>query len=325
MKIAILGYGNLGKGAEVSVTNAPDMELVGIFTQRDPASITTITGAPVYKAIDLINYRDKVDVLLLCGGSATDLPHVTPQYAGSFNVVDTFDNHNHINEHFNIVHSAALAGGHLALISTGWDPGMFSLARLYSASILPSGKVYTFWGKGVSQGHSDAIRRIPGVKDARQYTIPIENAMEAVRKGENPSFTARQKHLRQCYVVAEDGADKAAITEQIKTMPDYFEPYDTTVEFVTEEELLRDHGELPHGGAVIHSGTTGPRDEHKETIEYKLTLDSNPEFTASVMTAFARAVFRMYQRGSRGCISVFDVAPADLSLMSPEEMRKNLL
>ncbi len=325
MKIAILGYGNLGKGAEVSVTNAPDMELVGIFTQRDPASITTITGAPVYKAIDLINYRDKIDVLLLCGGSATDLPHVTPQHAGSFNVVDTFDNHNHINEHFNIVNSAALAGGHLALISTGWDPGMFSISRLYSASILPSGKVYTFWGKGVSQGHSDAIRRVPGVKDARQYTIPIESAMEAVRKGENPSFTARQKHLRQCFVVAEEGADKNAIAEQIKSMPDYFEPYDTTVEFVTEEELLKNHSELPHGGAVIHSGTTGANGEHKETIEYKLTLDSNPEFTASIMTAYARAVFRMYQRGSRGCISVFDVAPADLSLMSPEEMRKNLL
>ncbi len=322
MKIAILGYGNLGKGAEISVTNAPDMELVGIFTQRDPASITTITGAPVYKAIDLINYRDKVDVLLLCGGSATDLPHVTPQYAGSFNVVDTFDNHNHINEHFNIVHSAALAGGHLALISTGWDPGMFSLARLYSASILPSGKVYTFWGKGVSQGHSDAVRRIEGVLDAKQYTIPVPEALDAVRSGSNPQLSTRQKHTRECFVVAKEGADLAKIETEIKTMKNYFDEYDTTVHFISMEEFTRDHSAIPHGGFVIRSGKTGYERENTEIFEFSLKLDSNPEFTGSVLAAFARAVFRMNTRGEIGCQTVADIAPRDLLNCSKEQILK---
>jgi len=325
MKIAIYGYGNLGRGVECAVRQNPDAELFSVFTRRDPQSVKTLTGAKVYPASEVKKYRDEIDVLILCGGSATDLPEATPALAGDFNVIDSFDTHAKIPEHFARVDEAAKAGGKVALISGGWDPGMFSLNRLYASAILPEGSDYTFWGRGVSQGHSDAIRRIPGVKDARQYTVPVPEALERVRNGEEPTLTTREKHTRECFVVAEEGADKAAIEKAIKTMPNYFSDYDTTVTFITEEELLRDHAGLPHGGFVIRTGRTGLEKEHRHTVEYKLTLDSNPEFTASVLLALARAVNRLAGRGETGCKTVFDIAPADLSPLSPEELRAKML
>ena len=325
MKIAIYGYGNLGRGVECAATQNPDIETVGVFTRRAPETVKTKTGIPVYAANTLPSFKGKIDVVILCGGSATDLPEMTPALAGDFNVLDSFDTHAKIPEHFNKVNEAATNGGHIALISAGWDPGMFSLNRLYASAILPEGKDYTFWGRGVSQGHSDAIRRIEGVLDARQYTVPVPEALDAVRSGSMPELSTRQKHRRECYVVAKEGADLAWIETAIKTMPNYFADYDTTVTFISEEEMKRDHSELPHGGMVIRSGKTGLGGEHSHTVEYRLTLDSNPEFTANVLTAFARAIFRMNQRGVTGAKTVFDVAPADLSLLSPDELRATML
>ena len=325
MKIAIYGYGNLGKGVECAVPQAPDMALVGVFTRRAPESIRTKSGVPVYSTDALDSFADVIDVVIICGGSATDLPTMTPALARRFHVVDSFDTHAAIPAHFDAVDVAARAGGHLALISCGWDPGMFSLARLYASAILPSGQDYTFWGRGVSQGHSDAIRRIAGVLDARQYTIPVAAAVEAVRAGENPVLSAGEKHTRECYVVAEEGADLARIEREIKTMPNYFADYETTVHFISEDELRREHSEIPHGGRVIRTGVTGWQGEHTHAIEYSLRLDSNPEFTASVLVAFARAICRMGARGMSGCKTVFDIAPADLSPQSPEELRAHLL
>lgn len=320
MKVAIYGYGNLGKGVEIAVRDAGDMENFGIFTRRDPSSIKTLTGAKVYPAEDILKYKDDIDVLVICGGSATDLPKLTPMLAKDFNVIDSFDTHARIREHFANVDENAKAGGKTAVISCGWDPGMFSLNRLYASVILPDGKDYTFWGKGVSQGHSDAIRRIPGVKDARQYTVPVPSALESVRAGENPELSVRQKHTRECFVVAEPGADLAAIENAIKTMPNYFADYDTTVTFISEEELKEKHSGLPHGGMVIRTGRTGVNKEHQHTIEYSLKLDSNPEFTGSVLAACARAAYRMNQRGNVGCKTMFDIAPVDLSEKSVEEL-----
>lgn len=325
IRIAIMGYGNLGRGIECAVRQNEDMELVAVFTRRDPSGVETISGAPVYGAGELLQKRDEIDVLMLCGGSATDLPRQTPEYAGYFNVVDSFDTHANIPQHFAAVDRAAKEGGKVAMISVGWDPGMFSLNRLYANAILQNGSDYTFWGKGISQGHSDAIRRIPGVKDAKQYTIPVKAALAAVRACENPELTTRQKHTRECFVVAEEGADKAKIEQEIKTMPNYFADYDTTVHFISEEELLRDHAGIPHGGLVLRTGKTGVNGEHNHVIEYSLKLDSNPEFTACVLTAYARAAYRMNREGMTGCKTVFDVAPAYLSAMSPEEMRAHLL
>ena len=325
MNIAIYGYGNIGRGVELAARQNPDMELVGVFTRRAPETVQTLTGVPVYAADTLPQYKGKIDVVILCGGSATDLPVLTPALAADFCVVDSFDTHARIPEHFAAVDAAAKKGGTTALISGGWDPGMFSLNRLYAEAILPQGSDYTFWGRGVSQGHSDAIRRIPGVLDARQYTVPIPAALDAVRSGAAPELTARQKHLRECYVVAANGADKAAIETAIKTMPNYFADYDTTVEFISAEEMRRSHSALPHGGVVIRSGVTGLNGEHKHTIEYKLTLDSNPEFTAGVLVALARAVGKQHARGVTGCLTVFDLAPADLSPLSPEALRAHLL
>ncbi len=325
MKLAILGYGNLGKGVESAVTQNPDAELIGIFTRRDPSIITSRTGVPVYGLDALDSYQDSIDVLILCGGSATDLPAMTPQMAEKFNVIDSFDTHARIPEHFRSVDQAAKRSGHVALISCGWDPGLFSLNRLYASAILPQGTDYTFWGRGVSQGHSDAIRRIDGVLDARQYTVPVPEALSAVRSGMAPTLTTRQKHLRECYVVAKDGADLEAIESAIKTMPNYFADYDTTVTFITAEEMERNHSELPHGGFVIRTGKTGINKEHSHTIEYSLKLDSNPEFTASVLVAYARAITKAQTKGDFGCKTVFDFAPADLSPMSQEELRAKLL
>lgn len=325
MKLAIYGYGNLGRGVECAVKNAEDMELFGVFTRRPPESVKTVFDTPVYRADDILKYKNDIDVVIICGGSATDLPAMTPALAENFCVIDSFDTHAKIPEHFENVNKSAQKGGNLALISGGWDPGMFSLARLYSSAILPDGKDYTFWGRGVSQGHSDAIRRIEGVKDARQYTVPIDNALARVRNGENPELTTREKHLRECYVVAEEGADLNRIESEIKTMPNYFADYDTTVTFITQEELMKNHSGIPHGGFVIRSGFTGPSGENRHIIEYSLKLDSNPEFTASVLVAFARAVVKMKARGETGAITVFDVAPRDLSPLSNEEIRKHLL
>ncbi len=325
MKLAIYGYGNIGRGVEAAVRQNPDMTLTGVYTRRDPASVKTKTGVPVYAAADILKHKDEIDVLMICGGSATDLPVLTPMLARDFNVVDSFDTHARIPEHFASVDAAAKAGGHTALISGGWDPGMFSLNRLYANAILPQGSDYTFWGRGVSQGHSDAIRRIPGVADARQYTVPVPEALEAVRSGKCPELTTRQKHTRECYVVAKEGADKAAIEQAIKTMPNYFDEYDTTVTFITAEEMARDHAELPHGGFVIRTGVSGLNNEHTHTIEYRLTLDSNPEFTALVLVALARAVGKHAARGDYGCKTVFDLAPADLSPLSAEELRAHML
>ena len=325
MKIAIYGYGNLGKGVESAVWQNPDVTLTGVFTRRSPDKVKTLTGVPVYSASDILSHKNDIDVLIICGGSATDLPAMTPELAKDFNVVDSFDTHANIPSHFANVDKAAKQNGHIALISAGWDPGMFSLNRLYASAILPNGKDYTFWGRGVSQGHSDAIRRIPGVVDARQYTVPVPEALEAVRSGSMPELTTRQKHTRECFVVAADGADKAAIEKAIKTMPNYFDEYDTTVTFITQEELNANHASLPHGGFVIRSGKTGINGENTHTIEYSLKLDSNPEFTASAIVAFARAINKMHQRGDNGCKTVFDIAPADLSPLSGEELRAHLL
>ena len=325
MNIAIYGYGNLGRGVEAAALKNPDMNIIGVFTRRDPESVKTRTGIPVYAAGEILNYKDQIDVVVICGGSATDLPEMTPALAENFNVIDSFDHHAHIPAHFAAVDETAKKSGHIALISAGWDPGLFSLSRVYAAAVLPEGESYTFWGRGVSQGHSDAIRRIPGVLDARQYTVPVPAAMDAVRRGEQPELTTREKHTRECYVAAEPGADLAAIEETIKNMPDYFADYDTTVEFVTLEELKKNHAGLPHGGTVIRSGRTGIENEHTETIEYTLTLDSNPEFTGSAILAFTRGIYRMRQRGTTGCMTVFDVAPADLSILSPEELRHTML
>ncbi len=325
MKLAIYGYGNIGRGVEAAVRQNPDMTLTGVYTRRDPASVRTQTGVPVYAAADILGHREEIDVLMICGGSATDLPVLTPMLARDFNVVDSFDTHARIPEHFANVDAAAKAGAHTALISGGWDPGLFSLNRLYANAILPQGSDYTFWGRGVSQGHSDAVRRIPGVADARQYTVPVPEALEAVRAGKSPVLTTRQKHTREVYVVAKEGADRAAIEQAIKTMPNYFDEYDTTVTFISAEEMARDHSELPHGGFVIRTGVSGLSGEHTHTIEYRLTLDSNPEFTALTLVALARAVGRHAARGDFGCKTVFDLAPAELSPLSPEELRAHML
>ena len=326
MKIGILGYGNLGKGVECAVKNSPDMELACVFTRRDPSSVKLLTqGVPVYNVSEVEKHKSEVDVLVICGGSATDLPKQTPEYAKYFNVIDSFDTHANIPLHFSNVDKAAKDNGHIALISCGWDPGMFSLMRLYGNCILPDGNDYTFWGKGVSQGHSDAIRRVPGVKDGKQYTIPVQSALDAVRAGKNPELSTRQKHTRECFVVAEEGADKAKIEKEIKEMPNYFADYDTTVHFITEEELKKNHSGIPHGGFVFRSGKTGWDKEFNNVIEYSLKLDSNPAFTSSVLIAYARAIFRMHKEGQNGCKTVFDVAPAYLSPLSGEELRAHML
>ena len=325
MKIAIYGYGNLGRGVEAAVRYQPDIELYGVFTRRNPESLQTLTGAPVFKADSIAERASEFDVLVLCGGSATDLPVLTPALSRVCNVVDSFDTHAAIPTHFAAVDEAAKESGHVSLISAGWDPGLFSIARAYALAALPEGKDYTFWGRGVSQGHSDAIRRIDGVLDARQYTVPVDAALLAVKNGETPALTTREKHRRECYVVAADGADTARIEREIKTMPNYFADYDTSVTFVTKEELLRDHAGLPHGGSVIRNGVTGIAGENKSTVEFSLRLDSNPEFTGSVLVAYARAIKRLYDRGERGARTVLDVAPADLSPLSPEELRRKLL
>lgn len=326
MKIGIMGYGNLGKGIECAIKQNPDMELAAVFSRRNPETVKILTeGVKVYPAEDALKMKDRIDVLILCGGSATDLPVQTPEYAKYFNVVDSFDTHARIPEHFANVDAAAKENGNIAVISCGWDPGMFSLNRLYANCILPQGKDYTFWGKGVSQGHSDAIRRVEGVADGKQYTIPVKSALEKVRNGENPDLTTREKHIRECFVVAKEGADKAKIEQEIKSMPNYFADYDTIVHFITEEELQRDHKGIPHGGFVIRSGKTGWNEENSHIIEYSLKLDSNPEFTASVIIACARAAYRMKKEGMTGCKTIFDIAPAYMSPLSGEELRAHML
>ena len=325
-RIGIVGYGNLAKGVECAIRQNPDMELVAVFTRRDPDALKIRTpGVPVVAVSEATAWKDRIDVMILCGGSATDLPEMTPAFARDFNVIDSFDNHGSIPAHFANVNAAATESGHIAFISVGWDPGLFSVNRLYASAILPQGKDYTFWGKGVSQGHSDAVRRIPGVLDARQYTIPVPEALDRVRSGENPELTTREKHTRYCYVVADEGADKAAIEQAIKTMPAYFADYDTTVEFISMEEMKRDHSGLPHGGSVIRSGVTGWEGENRQTIEYKLTLDSNPQFTSSVLVAMARAAMKMKARGITGCKTIFDAAPADLSALPYEALLAHML
>ena len=326
VRIGILGYGNIGKGTEIAVAQADDMELVAVFTRRNPESVKIMTeGVPVVSADKVGEYKDKIDVLIICGGSATDLPVMTPALVRDFNVIDSFDTHANIPVHFANVDKAAKESGKIGIISVGWDPGMFSLARLYSNCILTDGEDYTFWGKGVSQGHSDAVRRIEGVLDARQYTVPVPEALEAVRAGKNPQLTTREKHTRVCYVVAAEGADKAKIENEIKTMPNYFADYDTTVNFITAEEMKRDHSGLPHGGVVIRSGKTGANDENSHVIEYSLKLDSNPEFTASVLIAFARAAARLNKEGQSGCKTVLDIAPAYLCAQSHDEIIAHML
>ena len=326
IRIGILGYGNLGRGVECAIKHNPDMELVAVFTRRDPATVKILTdSASVYHVDEAEKMKDKIDVMILCGGSATDLPVQTPKYAQWFNVVDSFDTHARVPEHFANVDKAASESNHIGIISVGWDPGMFSLNRLYGNAILTEGKDYTFWGKGVSQGHSDAIRRIEGVKNGIQYTVPIEAAVDQVRSGSEPELTTRQKHLRECYVVAEEGADKAAIENAIKTMPNYFSDYDTTVTFITEEELKENHSKMPHGGFVMRSGMTGENENTHQMIEYSLKLDSNPEFTGSVLVAYARAAHRLSKKGESGARSVFDIAPAMLSQKTPEELRASML
>ncbi len=326
IRIGILGYGNLGRGVECAVRQNPDMELKAVFTRRDPQNVEILTDSARVCGISRVKeWKDRIDVLILCGGSATDLPQQTPEYAKMFHVVDSFDTHARIPEHFANVDASAKEAGKVAVISAGWDPGMFSLNRMYASAILPEGRDYTFWGRGVSQGHSDAIRRVLGVKDGKQYTIPVESALEAVRNGENPELTARQKHTRECFVVLEDGADAAKVEEEIRTMPDYFSDYDTTVHFISQEELKRDHSEIPHGGFVLRSGVTGWEKEHSHLIEYRLKLDSNPEFTSSIIVAYARAAYRLAMEGQSGCKTVFDIAPAYLSPKSGEELRKTML
>ena len=326
IRIGIMGYGNLGRGIECAIKQNDDLELVAVFTRRNPETVKILTeGVSVCASTDVENWKDKIDVLILCGGSATDLPKQTPEYAKYFNVIDSFDTHARVPEHFANVDAAAKAAGKVGIISVGWDPGMFSLNRLYANAILSDGADYTFWGKGVSQGHSDAIRRIEGVKDAKQYTIPVESALEAVRAGENPELTTRQKHTRECFVVLEEGADAAKVEQEIKTMPNYFADYDTTVHFISEEELKANHSGIPHGGFVIRSGRTGWNLENKHVIEYSLKLDSNPEFTSSVLVAYARAAYRLNKEGQSGCKTVFDIAPAYLTSMSGEDIRAHLL
>ncbi|MCR5833559.1 MAG: diaminopimelate dehydrogenase [Selenomonadaceae bacterium] len=326
MKIGIIGYGNLGRGVECAVKKNPDVELAAVFTRRNPEGVKIQTpNVPVVNVSEISNWVGKIDVMILCGGSATDLPKQTPEFAKLFNVVDSFDTHARIPEHFANVDAAAKSSGHVAIISVGWDPGLFSLARVYSNAVLPDGKDYTFWGKGVSQGHSDAIRRIKGVKNAKQYTVPIDAALDAVRSGKNPELTTRQKHLRECYVVLEEDADAAEVEQAIKTMPNYFADYYTVVNFISEEELLTKHGGLAHGGFVIRSGQTGMNDEHKHLIEFNLKLDSNPEFTTGVLLAYARAAYRLNKEGNNGCKTVLDIAPAYLSAQTPEELRAHLL
>lgn len=325
IKIGILGYGNLSRGVESAILQNTDMELVAVFTRRSPENIKTKSRVPVFTVSELENYKDKIDVLVLGGGSATDLPTQTPEYVKYFNVVDSFDTHAKIPEHFENVNKAAKEAGKVGIISVGWDPGMFSLLRIISTSVLPEGENYTFWGKGVSQGHSDAIRRIKGVKDARQYTIPVEEAVNRVRKGENPELSTRDKHVRECFVVVEEGTDKSAIESEIINMPNYFSDYNTTVHFISEEEMARDHKGLPHGGFVLRSGVTGFNKENKHIVEYSLKLDSNPEFTGSVIAAYARAAYRLSKEGVSGCKTVFDVAPAYLSPISDEELRRTML
>ena len=326
IRIGILGYGNLGRGIESAIKQSEDLELVAVFTRRDPASVKIHTEkVPVVALSEALNWKDKIDVMVLCGGSATDLPTQTPEYAKHFNVINSFDTHAKIPSHFEAVDAAAKEGGKLALISLGWDPGLFSLNRMLATAILPQGKNYTFWGKGVSQGHSDAIRRIEGVADARQYTVPVPKALEQVRAGQRPTLTTRQKHTRECFVAAKPGADLARIEQEIKTMPNYFADYDTTVTFVSLEQLHAEHSGLPHGGSVLRSGLTGWNEEHTATVEYSLKLDSNPEFTASVLAACARAVHRMHAAGQTGCKTILDVPPALLSPLSGEELRRQLL
>ncbi len=325
-RVGIYGYGNLGRGIECAVNSSNDMELVAVFTRRDPSTLKIASkNVAVVNVKDVASYQDKIDVMIICGGSATDLPEQTPNLAKLFNVIDSFDTHAKIPEHFANVDKAAKANGHIALISAGWDPGMFSLNRLYANAILPNGKDYTFWGKGVSQGHSDAIRRIKGVADAKQYTCPVQSALDAVRSGSNPELTTRQKHTRLCYVVLEEGTDAKAVESEIKNMPNYFADYDTTVNFISQEELNRDHSGIPHGGFVIRSGSTGVNNEHKHIIEYSLKLDSNPEFTASVIVAYTRAIARLHKEGAVGCKTVFDIAPAYLSPLSGDELRATML
>ncbi len=326
IRLGIIGYGNLGRGVEMNAAKASDMELVAVFTRRDPATVKLHDASiPVVSVKEVYDWTDKIDVMILCGGSATDLPKQTPEYAKLFNVVDSFDTHARIPEHFANVDASASAAGKVAVISCGWDPGMFSLARVYGNAVLPNGNDYTFWGKGVSQGHSDAVRRIAGVKDARQYTIPVEAALEAVRSGKNPELTTRDKHTREVFVVAEEGADKAAIENEIKTMPNYFDEYNTTVHFISEDEMKANHSGLAHGGFVFRTGSTGWENENQHVIEYRLKLDSNPEFTTSVLLAVARAAYKMNQRGEKGCRTILDIAPADLSQYSREELRAHML
>ena len=323
IRIAVAGYGNLGRGVEKAIAQNPDMELVCVFTRRAPESLKVASGVPVAAYADMASWQDKVDVVILCGGSATDLPKQTPEVAALFNVIDSFDTHANIPKHFAAVDAAAKNAGKLAMISVGWDPGLFSLNRIYAESILPQGNTYTFWGKGVSQGHSDAIRRVPGVKRGIQYTVPVPAALEAVRAGENPQLTTRQKHTRECYIVPEEGADRTAIETAIKTMKNYFDEYDTTVHFISEEEFDAEHNTLPHGGFVMRSGVTGQGTS--QLIEYSLTLGSNPEFTSSVLVTYARAVSRLAAEGETGARTVFDIAPKYLSPLSPEEQRAHLL
>ena len=326
IKIGIAGYGNLGRGVECAIKQNPDMELAAVFTRRNPESVQILTeGVPVCRIEDAGEWKDRIDVMILCGGSATDLPEQTPAFAKMFNVIDSFDTHAKIPEHYANVDAAAKEGGKVSIISVGWDPGMFSLNRLYANAILPDGKDYTFWGKGVSQGHSDAVRRVEGVKDARQYTIPVESSLEAVREGKNPELTTREKHTRECFVVLEEGADAAKVEEEIKNMPNYFSDYDTTVHFISEEELQKNHSGIPHGGFVLRSGKTGWNGENSHLIEYSLKVDSNPEFTSSVLAAYARAAYRLSCEGVSGCRTVFDIAPAYLSEKSGEELRKMML
>lgn len=326
IKVGIVGYGNLGRGVESALRQNPDMELVGVFTRRNPKELEIFSKeVKIYHIDEAIKMRDSIDVMILCGGSAKDLPEQTPEFAKHFNLVDSFDNHANIPKHFTAVNSSSIESNKISIISVGWDPGLFSLNRVYAQAVLPEGRDYTFWGKGVSQGHSDALRRVEGVKDGKQYTIPIEEALESVRQGETPEFTTREKHFRECFVVAEEGADKGRIEEEIITMPNYFSDYNTKVNFISEKELLRDHKGIPHGGFVIRSGKSGFEEENKQIIEYSLKLESNPEFTASVLTAYARAAYRMCKEGQKGCKTVFDVAPAYLTIESNEDLRRKYL
>lgn len=325
IRIGILGYGNLGKGVELAISKNQDMELVAIFTRRNPENLKVQTDVPVINIAEVENWKDKIDVMILCGGSATDLPVQGPKYAEMFNTIDSFDTHAKIPEYYKNVNEKAQKGGKVSIISIGWDPGLFSLNRMLAEAILPTGNTYTFWGKGVSQGHSDAIRRIDGVKNAVQYTIPVQDAIDRVRSGENPNLTTREKHIRECFVVLEEGADKDRVENEIKTMPNYFADYDTTVHFITEEELKQNHSSMPHGGFVIRSGNTGREDKTKQIIEYSLNLESNPEFTSSVLLSYARAAYRLNQKGEKGAKTILDIPPKMLSTKTDEELLRTIL